>query len=114
MCNVKDTLERISPFEHDNTLNKVIPMIKTKLLSAFSKESLKYLTLVCIPASSQAKTETRYKEFSSRICEELGMINAFPHITVTEERLEKHLGGTNTDTDKLSFDEDFFKGKYIL
>lgn len=112
--NFKNNLERISPFEHDNTLNKVIAMIKTKLLSSFSEEGLKYLTLVCIPASSQAKTQARYEEFSSRICEELGMINAFPHITVTEERLEKHLGGTNTDTDKLSFDEDFFKGKYIL
>lgn len=112
--NFKNNPERISPSVHTNTLNKVIPMIKTKLLSTFSEESLKYLTLVCIPASSQSKTEARYEEFSSRICEELGMINAFPHITVTEERLEKHLGGTNTDTDKLSFDEDFFKGKYIL
>ena len=112
--NFKNNPERISPFAHANTLNKVIAMIKTKLLSSFSEEGLKYLTLVCIPASSQAKTQARYEEFSSRICEELGMINAFPHITVTEERLEKHLGGTNTDTDKLSFDEDFFKGKYVL
>ena len=114
MWNFKNDPDRISPFAHANTLNKVIAMIKTKLLSSFSEEGLKYLTLVCIPASSQAKTQARYEEFSSRICEELGMINAFPHITVTEERLEKHLGGTNTDTDKLSFDEDFFKGKFIL
>ena len=89
-------------------------MIMDELLSTFSGYSLKYLTLVCIPASSQAKTKARYEEFSSIICEESGMINAYPHITVTEERLEKHLGGTNTDTDKLSFDEDFFKGKYVL
>lgn len=112
--NFKNDPARISSSAHANTLNKVIPMIKNKLLSTFSEESLKYLTFVCIPASSQAKTQARYEEFSSRICDELGMINAYPHITVTEERLEKHLGGTTTDTDKLSFDNDFFNGKYVL
>lgn len=112
--NFKNDPERISPSAHANTLNKVIPMIKNKLLSTFSEDSLKYLTFVCIPASSQAKTKARYEEFSSRICDELGMINAYPHITVTEARLEKHLGGTNTDTDKISFDNDFFMGKYAL
>ena len=112
--NFKNNPGSISSATHRNTLNKVIPMIMEELLSTFSGYSLKYLTLVCIPASSQAKTKARYEEFSSLICEESGMINAYPHITVTEERLEKHLGGTNTDTDKLSFDEDFFKGKYVL
>lgn len=112
--NFKNDPARISSSAHANTLNKVIPMIKNKLLSTFSEESLKYLTLVCIPASSQAKTEARYEEFSSKICEELGMINAYPHIKVTEERMERHLGGTSTDTDKLSFDNAFFKGKYVL
>lgn len=112
--NFKNDTERISPSAHAKTLNIVVTMIKNKLTSTFSEESLKYLTLVCIPASSQAKTEARYEEFSSRICEELGMINAYPHIKVTEERMERHLGGTSTDTDKLSFDNDFFKGKYVL
>lgn len=112
--NFKNDTERISPSAHAKTLNIVVTMIKNKLTSTFSEESLKYLTLVCIPASSQAKTKARYEEFSSRICDELGMINAYPHITVTEARLEKHLGGTNTDTDKISFDNDFFNGKYVL
>ena len=112
--NFKNDPERISPLSHTITLEKVIPMIKKKLIPTFSEESLKYLTLVCIPASSQAKTKARYEEFSSRLCKELGMINAYSHITVTEERLERHLGGTSTDTDKLSFDKDFFKGKYVL
>ena len=112
--NFKNDPERISPLSHTITLEKVIPMIKNKLISTFSEESLQYLTLVCIPASSQAKTKARYEEFSSRLCKELGMINAYSHITVTEERLERHLGGTSTDTDKLSFDKDFFKGKYVL
>ena len=112
--NFKNDPGRISPSVHAKTLNIVVSMLKNKLTSTFSEESLKYITLVCIPASSQAKTKARYEEFSSKICEELGMINAYPHINVTEERLERHLGGTTTDTDKISFDNDFFNGKYVL
>jgi predicted amidophosphoribosyltransferase len=89
-------------------------MIKNKLLETFEADSLQYLTLVCIPASSQAKTQARYEEFSERICNELGMINAYPHIKVVSEKEEKHLGGTGINLDNLSFDEDFFKGRYVL
>lgn len=110
----KNTPGKTSETEHQNTLNKVIPMIKDNLLKTFEEKNLKYLTLVCIPASSQLKTQARYKEFSQRICNELGMINAYPHITVTKEKEEKHLGGSDLDINKLHFDEEFFKGKYVL
>ena len=110
----KNTPGKTSETEHQNTLNKVIPMIKDNLLKSFEGKNLKYLTLVCIPASSQLKTQARYKEFSQRICNELGMINAYPHITVTKEKEEKHLGGSDLDINKLHFDEEFFKGKYVL
>ena len=89
-------------------------MLKNKLLTTFEADSLKYLTLVCIPASSQIKTQARYEEFSNRICGELGLINAYPHISVVTEKEERRSGGTSIDTNKLSFDEDFFKGKYVL
>ena len=89
-------------------------MLKDKLLTTFEEDSLKYLTLVCIPASSQAKTQARYEEFSDRICGETGMINAYSHISVVTEREERHLGGSGMNTNQLSFDEDFFKGKYVL
>ena len=44
----------------------------------------------------------------------VGMINAYSHISVVTEREERHLGGSGMNTNQLSFDEDFFKGKYVL
>ena len=110
----KNTPGKTSVSAHQEALDKAIPMLKNKLLTTFEEESLKHLTLVCIPASSQVKTQARYEEFSNRICSELGMINAYPHITVVAEKEEKHLGGSGLDTSKLHFDEGYFKGKYVL
>ena len=112
--NFKNTPGKTSEFDHEIELDRVTRLLKKKLLSTFEANSLKYLTLVCIPASSQIKTEARYKDFSDKICGELGMINAYPHISVVVEREERHLGGTSMNTSQLSFDEDFFKGKYVL
>ena len=42
------------------------------------------------------------------------MTNAYSHISVVSEREERHLGGTGMNTGQLSFDEEFFKGKYVL
>lgn len=110
----KNTPGKISDSAHSEALDKVIPMLKEKLLTTFKKEWLKYLTLVCIPASSQLKTQARYEEFSKRICSELGMINAYPYITNVTEKVEKRFGGSALDINNLSFDESFFKGKYVL
>lgn len=110
----KNTPGKTSKSDHQEALEKAIPMLKNKLLTTFEADSLKYLTLVCIPASSQIKTQARYEEFSNRICGELGLINAYPHISVVTEKEERRSGGTSIDTNKLSIDEDFFKGKYVL
>ena len=110
----KNTPGKTSASDHQEVLDKVIPMLKNKLLTTFEEDSLKYLTLVCIPASSQVKTQSRYEDFSNRLCSELGMTNAYPHITVLSEKEERRSGGTSIDTSKLSFDDDFFKGRYIL
>jgi predicted amidophosphoribosyltransferase len=110
----KNTPGKTSASDHKEALDKAIPMLKKKLLTTFEADSLKYLTLVCIPASSQIKTQARYEEFSNRISGELGLINAYPHISVVTEKEERRSGGTSIDTNKLSFDEDFFKGKYVL
>ena len=110
----KNTPGKTSESDHQEALDKVIPMLKNKLLTTFEADSLKYLTLVCIPASSQIKTQARYEEFSNRICGELGLINAYSHISVVADKVERRSGGTSIDTNKLSFDEDFFKGKYVL
>ena len=110
----KNTPGQTSATEHQEALDIAIPMIKDKLLTTFKAESLKYLTLVCIPASSQDKTQARYEDFSNRICGELGMANAYLHIKVVSEKNERRAGGTSIDTNKLYFDEDFFKNKYVL
>lgn len=112
--NFKNTPGKTPDSSHQETLDKVIPMLKKKLVSTFSKRRLKYLTLVCIPASSQVKTQARYEEFSNRLCGELGMINAYPHITVVSEKESKYAGGPSLDLSKLSFDEGFFRDKYVL
>lgn len=110
----KNTPGKTSAADHEKALDKAILMLKDKLLSTFEEDALKYLTLVCIPASSQVKTKARYEEFSNKICDETGMINAFPHISVVTDREERHLGGSGMNTNQLSFDEDFFKEKYVL
>lgn len=112
--NFKNTPGKTSASDHKEALYKAIAMLKNKLLATFEADSLKYLTFVCIPASSQIKTQARYEEFSYRISGELGLINAYPHISVVTEKEERRSGGTSIDTNKLSFDEDFFKGKYVL
>lgn len=112
--NFKNTPGKTSAVDHQQTLNHVIPMVKNRLKETFGESNLKYLTLVCIPASSQSKTQLRYEEFSNRLCSDLGLINAYSHITVTESREARHLGGGGTNLAHLSFDEDFFKDKYIL
>ena len=110
----KNTPGKTTEEDHYEALDKAISMLKNKLITTFGENNLKYLTLVCIPASSQAKTQARYEEFSNRICNETGLINAYPHISVVTEREERHLGGTGMNTSQLSFDKEFFKGKYVL
>ena len=99
---------------HEAALNNIVRWLRNKLLKTFGADKLKYLTLVCIPASSSQKTKARYEEFSNIICKELGLINAFPYITVLEEASEKRLGGAGLDIDNLRFEKNFFKGKYVL
>ena len=110
----KNTPGKTSSSDHEEALEKIIPLLKDKLLSTFDAVSLKYLTFVCIPASTQVNTQARYEDFSDRICKELGMINAYQNITLVEDKEERRSGGTSIDTSKLSFNEEFFKGKYVL
>ena len=112
--NFKNTPGKTSASAHNNALNTVIPRMKSILTSTFGIQLLKDLTFVCIPASSAIKTELRYAEFSKRICEETGMINAYDHITVVSSTSEKKFGGSGICTESLAFDDCYFKGRYIL
>lgn len=70
------------------------------------------LTLVCIPASTRIINNLRYEKFSNDLCKSLGMINAFPYITIKTEKTPKHLGGAGKI--ELEFDSEFFKDKNII
>ena len=84
------------------------------MLNTFGSELLQRITLVCIPASSAIKTQARYETFSTRICSETGMINAYNSIHVISSSAEKKFGGSGITTNNVSFDRDFFQDKYVL
>lgn len=110
--NFKNNPTKVSEYDHDKAMTWVVQNVKDRLLDTFSKESLKLLTLVCIPASNKLNTERRYKEFSSTLCNETGMENAYSHITITKDAIPKHLGGSGKPT--IEFDADFFKNRNII
>ena len=112
--NFKNTPGKTTPARHKRALDTVIPQIKSKLVSTFGMSSLEHLTLVCIPASSAEKTQARYEEFSQRLCRETGMINAYEHMWVIASCQEKKFGGSGISTNAVSFDNSFFRGKYVL
>lgn len=86
------------------------------MIKCFGSE-VKNIVFACIPASSAAKNEIRYKEFAAMVCRLTGAINAYDHIHVEGERLAVH---ERFDQKKLQlvqvieFDKEFFKGKKVL
>ena len=109
--NFKNTPGKTSEKEHEEALDEVIPRLNSLLENTFGSY-LDLLTLVCIPASSEANNNARFEDFSKRLTNETDMDNAFDHIQVVKDATPKHLGGTGTPI--LLFDEDYFKGRYIL
>ena len=109
--NFKNTPGKTSEKEHEEALDEVIPRLNSLLENTFGNY-LDLLTLVCIPASSEANNNARFEGFSKRLTNETDMDNAFDHIQVVKDATPKHLGGTGTPI--LHFDEDYFKGRYIL
>ena len=101
---------------HQRVLNRVVPKFAGLLKDTFGEESLKYLTLVCIPASTEEKNNARYKEFSKRLCQETSIENGFSHIHLTRDRVAKREGGNADDVSiaNYSFDDIFFNGKRVI
>lgn len=112
--NFKNTPGKTSPQNHKDALNTVIPKVKSKLISTFGSSALKHITLVCIPASSASKTKARYEEFSQRLCRETGMSNAYEHMEVVTASAEKKFGGSGISANNVSFDSNFFRGRYVI
>ena len=75
------------------------------------------VTLVCIPASSAAKTETRYKVFAEEVARLTGCENGNRGITIEGERLAIHETRTSKrlqSVEVIRLDKDYFQGKYVL
>lgn len=112
-----DPEKRISPKDHEDTLDDVIPKIIQRLNETFGEEYVQFLTLVCIPASTKAKNAARYDEFSKRLCEETGMENGYGHTHVVRDGLSKNHPENHTGRSiqpVIEFDNDFFRGKNVL
>lgn len=91
--------------------NKVVQLVESTIRSTFGTKT-KYLTLVCLTASTQNKTERRFREFSERVCRDLNMTNAYPHIRVVEDGNARHEGGDGIRT--VQYDRWFFNDKYVI
>jgi predicted amidophosphoribosyltransferase len=111
-----DSEKGISDAEHEEAIGIVLPQIQQRLVDTFGEESLQYLTLACLPASTKDKNKARYKDFSERLCEETGMQNGYEHIHILKDGLSKKNPNNTTGHSiqpKVAFD-DWFKGKYVL
>jgi hypothetical protein len=103
--------ERISSYEHTVALSKVVKLTEDALKSAFSSK-VKYLTLVCLSASTIKATKDRFEDFSDKVCADLGMGNGLNHIHIVSDVIPKHLGGTGHP--QKQYDEWFFRNKYVI
>jgi len=102
--------------EYYDVIQDVVFRIKQKLIDTFGQEYLQFLTFVCLPASTQAKNEARYKEFSELLCKETGMENGYFHIRYEQDGLSKNDPANTTGKSimpKISVD-DWFEGKNVL
>ena len=106
-----DPDKNVTSYEHRSALQTVTNLVENALRSAFGAKT-EYLTLVCLTASTQRKTELRYKDFAEQLCKNLNMDNAYPHIQVIEGGSAKHDGGDGSR--RVSYDRYFFNGKYVV
>lgn len=111
-----DPDKNISSIQHEKALENVIPRIRQRLCETFGEEYLQFLTLVCLPASTNVKNVARYDDFSKWLCEETGMANAYNHVHIIKDGMSKrdprNITGKSIQPE-VCFD-DWFSDKYIL
>jgi len=112
-----DPEKGIDPEDHEATLDNVIPRIKQKLIDTFGEDYLQFLTLVCLPASTNAKNVARYDDFSNRLCEVTGMENAFAHVHIIQDGMSKKDPRNTTGRSiqpVIEYEKDYFNGRFVL
>ena len=72
--------------------------------------------VVCfVPASTKAKTESRYAGVSSRLQDMTGVPCSYKAISKAEDGLAGHLSGKKADpAADFSFNSDYFRGKKVI
>lgn len=78
---------------------------------------LENCTLLCIPASTEEKTQARYEQFAKDVCKATGMANAYKHVKVEGERLALHehkVCKTISKVQVLKFDRNYFNGRKVV
>lgn len=94
----------------------VAELVAKKMREQFGKEC-ENVTLACIPASSSAKNELRYKTFAEEVARLTGCKNAYQAIGIEGGRLAIHESkGAKTvqNVEVIRFDEQFFRAKKVL
>ena len=106
-----DPNKNITESQHRIAMNEVVGFVENTLRSSFGTKT-EYLTLVCLTASTQRKTELRYKDFAEKVCSDLKMTNAYPYVQVTEDGSAKHDGGTGVV--ERTYNTAFFRDKRVV
>ena len=109
--NFKNNSELTDPISHRNAMEKAISLL-TDLLQATFGDLLAQLTLVCIPASTAAKTAARFEEFAQIVTAKTGMDNGYGHIDIVVDQDPEHLGDSHLP--QYAIDPAFFKGRQVL
>ena len=102
--------KEIWDFKKGCNQNQFIDQLEKKIKHTF--ESPDFLTLVCIPASTNESNRIRYETFSDVLCKKLNMTNSFQYVSILKEKSPAHLGGKDVAT--YDFDKSFFKGKKVV
>ena len=112
-----DPEKDVSSERHEHVLRVLIRQLFISLQDSFAgSENMSYLTLVCLPASTKAKNDARYKEFSERLCKVTCMENGFDHIHFVKDGLSKNAPEniTGHSIQPIVRFDDWFKDKYVL
>ena len=114
-----DSETGVSAEEHTTAMMALLPKIAERLVATFGKRNLQFLTLVCLPASTEAKHQARFKEFSHRLCNMTGMENGYPHLDIIKEgrsrkdpTVRKKCSGYSLQPEVRL--DNWFNGRYVL
>ena len=82
-----------------------------------SMPDLENCTFVCIPASSEERTQMRYEQFAQEVCTATQMATAYKYIKVEGERRAIHEHKVCKSISKvqvLKFNSRFFNGRKVI